>query len=323
MDSFLKMTKWKYKDVFINSYCAVKVYTTSRRIHDLIKKRLDFSGTRESKPDIEISFYIDEANDKNLSDDRDFVYRSFFDYDKNLSLALGSCIARVTADSQKQTVKGTVINYRERHKERLFDLIFFQPLCFILSHQGLFYLHASMVSMGRDRLLITGPQNCGKSIVSLILAQGGFSLLSDDDCFIKLRGKQIQTFPFPTKMGLNDKILSRYPEFNSHTLRGYRYGGKKRLSLHCVSNQSGSERSRCIAIIFPAYKAGCKNVRLREIPSEESLNRLAKEYRILGKKEYERMFWVLYLLTKNARSFELAYNDNILNEIPGAVKEIL
>ncbi len=261
-------------------------------------------------------FYIDEANDKNLNDNSNFVYNSYFNGSKNLSFALGSSIARVTADSQKQTVKGTVINYKERHKERLFDLIFFQPLRFILGRRGLFFLHASMVSMGRGRLLITGPQNCGKSTIALILAQGGFSLLSDDDCFIRLRGKQIQTLPFPTKIGLNDKIISRYPEFNKHILKGYHYSGKKRLSLSCVSNQSGLEKSGCVGIIFPAYKAGCKNVRLREMPAGESLDKLIREHRMLGKKEYQRMFWALYYLTLRANCYRLRYNDSCLDRIP-------
>lgn len=317
------MMKWKYKGIFVNPYCAIKVYTTSRRIYDLIRNQLDFNGARNIKPDIEISFYIDEANDKNLSDDRDFIYRGYFNDDKNLSLALGFSIAQVTADFQKRTVKGTIINYKECYKERIFDLIFFQPLRFILSRHGLFFLHASMVSKGPRSLLIAGPQNCGKSTVALIFAQNGFSLLSDDDCFVKLRGKHIQAFSFPTKIGLKDKILSKYPKLNSHTLKNYRYGGKRRLSLNHISDRSVTVKSRCIAIIFPIYKDGCKNVRLKKISSEESLAKLTREHNMLGKKEYQKMFWTLYHLTKETRSFELIYNDDILNEVPGAVREIL
>ena len=137
------MTKWKYKAAFVNSCCAIKVYTTSRPVYDLIRNHLDFSGARGPKPGLEISFYIDEVNDKNPYDNKNFVYNSYFDDDKTLSLALGSGIARVTADARKGTVRGEVISYRECCKETILYLTFFRPLylfwgitaCFFCMHR--------------------------------------------------------------------------------------------------------------------------------------------------------------------------------------------
>jgi len=129
-------------------------------------------------------------------------------------------------------ILATIFNYCEHYKERILDLVFSRPLYFILAYHNLFFLHASTVCKGEDCVLISGPKDCGKSTLALTLARNGFKFLSDDDCFVKLVRSQIQLFPFQTKMGLNSRIIKRFPEFNMNILKNYRYGGKQRISLN-------------------------------------------------------------------------------------------
>ena len=311
----------RYKNIFTNRYLRIKVYTNSKRIHKLVENFLDFDNSLQASPKIKIDFYLKEAKSKDPNDGGNFLYQSWLDKNKNLLFSLGSRIAAATADSKRGIVEATILNYQQSHKEPLLDLIFTKPLHFILAQHGFLFLHASVVSRGRDCIVIIGDQNCGKSTLALILSQNGFNLLADDDCFIKLVRNQVQLFPFPTKMGLNDRILKRYPELIKHTLKNYRYGRKRRISSSSISNSNATKGLRCRMIMFPKYQPKGK-IYLKEMPKEEVLRRLDKDSpKVVSQKQAQRLFWTFYSLTSKANSFELIYNDDKLNEIPQLVNK--
>lgn len=310
----------RYRNTFINQYLRLEVYTNSKRIYKLINNFLDFGSPSCANPKIRIKFYLNEANLKTPDNDINLFYQSWFDENKNLSLSIGDRTVNVTANPETGIVKGTILNYRESYKECLLDLILTQPLRFILTHYGLFFLHASVVCKNKDCILISGSKDSGKSTLALILARDGFNLLADDDCLVKLVRNQVQLFPFPTKMGLNDRILKIFPEFNEHTLKNYRYGGKRRFSLRSISsNPNNIKGLRCKMIIFPRYKMN-RNIYMKGISKEETLEWLLKDdHAIYQKKESRKMFWALYTLVSKAKLFELIYNDDKLSKVSEAI----
>ena len=312
----------RYKNTFGNHYVGIKLSTNSKRIYKLIENVLDLDNSfRCSRSKIKIRFYLNETTLENQNSEKKFVYQSQLEKKKTLLSSFGKRIVSVTTDLKANVARGTIADYKESHKERLLDFMLMKPLRFILKHHGLFFLHSSAVCKDRDCLLISGSQNSGKSTLALVLAQNGFNLLADDDCFIKLVRNQPQLFPFPTKMGLNDRILKRYPELIKHTLKNYRYGRKRRISLSSISNSNATKALRCRMIIFPRYQAKGK-ICLKEMPKEEVLRRLGKDSpMVYSKKQAQRMFWTLYSLAKTANSFELIYNDDKLNEVPQLVNK--
>jgi len=313
-----------YRNTFINENLRIKVYTRSKRISQLINNFLDFNNTCYSKSQIKIDFYLDEVNLKNTEkegdDSKRFLCRGWLQRNNNLSLSLGNTIANVIASPETNVVKGEIFKFDESLKERILDFVFTQPLQFILAYHSLFFLHSSMLCKNNDCILILGEQNAGKSTLALVLSRS-FDLLADDDCFIKPTNNGIVLYPFPTKMGLKDKVLNRYPELKKHILKNYRYGGKHRLSLNSISSNSNHPGARrCKMIIFPRYREGEK-VCLKEMSREEALDRLTDNSSRYPKEKAQEAFWALCSLTKGANSFKLSYDDEQLDEIPKIIQE--
>ncbi len=314
----------QYKNTFINQYLRIKVYTNSKRIYQLIENVLDFDNSYHAKPKIKVEFYLDEVNLRDPDDSNNFLYQSWPDKNKHLLSFFGKRIANIRTDPKTGIVKGNILNYQESSKEHILDFIFFQPLRFILAHYGLFFLHASVVSKDKDCILIIGPQDSGKSTLAFILSQNGFNLLSDDDCYVKLIEGQIKPFPFPTKMGLNERVLKKYPELNRHTLKNYHYGGKCRLSLNHIANHNNYKGLRCKMIIFPRYKGG-RNIYIKKLLNKEALHKLTEDNLVVyNKRLFPEIsinnFATLYSLTQQADSFQLTYNDNKLDKIAEVIR---
>lgn len=317
----------RYNNTYTTQYMHVKIDTNSHRIYKLIENFLDFDNSiNHPRPKINVEFYLESIVAKNFLLNQNFTYHGWVNKKKILLASVGNESVSVTIDSKAAQVKGVVVNYKALAKEPILDYVFIHPLRFILTHHGLFSIHASMVSKDSDCILISGNQNCGKSTLAFTLLQNGFSLLADDDCFLKLKGNEIQVFPFPTKMGLQDNILKKYPQFNKYVLKDYRYGEKRRLSLNSIAQYNNTKGYKCKMIIFPAYKANSK-VYIKQISKDEALDRLAKEnIYVYSPKELKKLscehFGILYNLTRKVNFFELVYNDDKLNDVPEIIKEI-
>lgn len=313
----------QYNNTFINQNLCIKVYTNSKRIYKLIENFLDFDNKHWSpKSKIKIDFSLNEVKRKE-SYYRNFLYQNLFTENNNLLSFFNNKIAGVTIDPKRRVVKGIILGYKDSLKEYILEVIFNQPLRFILAHYGLFFIHTSVVYKDRDCIFISGPQDSGKSTIALTLAKKGFNLLTDDKCFIKLAKNKIKIISFPTKMGLKDGILKSYSELNKYALKNYYYGKKRRLSLNSISpNFGNTEEHKCKIIIFPKYKVN-RNTYIKRVSKKEALDRLIKENLVFcPKKEFEKMFWALYNLASKTSAFELIYNDARLNEVPKIVNKI-
>ncbi len=315
----------RYRNKFINQYLRIKICTNSKRLYRLIGNVLNLeNNSSKLKPRIKIKFYLDEAGAKKPQGSKNFLYQIWPGKSKSLTSFFSTRIVDVTTNPKTGVVKGTILDYQESLKEPILDFILMQPLRFILAHHGLFFLHASVVCKDKNCILIIGPQDSGKSTLAFILSQNGFDLLSDDDCFVKLVRNQTQLFPFPTKVGLNEKILKKYPELNRHTLKNYHYGGKCRLSLNHIAKSNNYKGLRCKMIIFPRYK-GSRNIYLKRLSNKEAVDRLINNSLImLPKKLYPeislRQFVTLHGLIKETDSFELTYNDAKLEKVTDIIE---
>lgn len=308
----------QYRNTFINYYLQIKVSTNSRCISKLIKNVLDFDNIQHAKPKIKVSFYLNEVKLKGSDESRNFLYQSWPNKNRHLLSFFGKRIADIKTDPKTGIVKGSIFNYQESQKEPILDFILMQPLHFILAYQGLFFLHTSVVCKDKNCILIIGPQDSGKSTLAFILSQNGFNLLADDDCYVKLAGKQIKLFPFPTKMGLNEKILKRYPKFNQYALKNYLYGGKSRITTNFLSTPKNYSGLRPKIIIFPKYKR-MKNIYMQQLSKQEALSSLLKNtFLIYPQKLYPEIslkrFATLRSLIKQTNSFEVIYNDEKLEK---------
>ncbi|MDD5584513.1 MAG: hypothetical protein PHV55_05630 [Candidatus Omnitrophica bacterium] len=313
-----------HRKTYINNYLKIKVFTNSKRIARLVDNFLDFGNDTRRKPRIAIEFHLNEDSRKKPGYTKKIFYRHWFDENKNLTSFFGGAMATTTTNPRTGIVHATIVDYQESFKEGTLDFIFTHPLRFILSHHGLFFVHAAVVCKGSDCVIISGPQNSGKSTVSLTLAQNGFSFLADDDCFFKLWENRIRLFPFPTKMGLHDTIIDKYPKVNKCLVKNYRYGKKRRFSFSSVyGNHGGTEVLGCKTILFPKHQAANK-VYARKILKDEALARLARENSLFYSMEkiQSESFWALHNLTRSANAYEFFYNDKSLNKIPEIVNKI-
>lgn len=314
------------KKTYTNKYLKVNIFTNSKNILKLVDNFLDFNERCTSGDKVKTNFYFNETNLKDRHRKDNLLLQSWCDKDNNLLYSAGKRMLTVEVNPRAGRVKAAISRLEEAHKTRLLGLIFLKPLRLILAHHGLFFLHASAVCKDRGSIIIAGEEDAGKSIVALLLSRAGFDILTDDKLFIKSEGDRTKLFPFPTKMGLNDKILNRYPRLNKYIIKNYRYGKKRRLSLnHLPSNTNATGEPRCRMVIFPSYKTN-SHLHAKAISKKEALNRLAKnilnEFSNIGfKKAFSDNFWTLYNLVRQTRTIELVYNDDGLEEIPELINK--
>lgn len=317
----------RYHAKFVNHYLNIKLDTNSKEIYDLVTNIFDFDDKcRKLSPKIKIHFILDDMGFKDRPYQKRYNYSKARPRDNVMLQALGEEIISSKADRKKGLVRGTIFGYREHIKEHIFYNLIMLPFQFLLSQHGFFFAHCSVVNKGKDCALITGPTGSGKSTLSVVLARNGFHLLTDDDCFIKLIKGEAQLFPFGTKIGLSDSLLKKYPDLGKKIEKNYRYGNKQRVSRKHISGHICGGGFKCKVILLPKYKANNKKLVIRKISAAKTIKSIANEYPHLHNypdREFEEKFLTFYALTKKAEAFELLYNDNNLNEIPGLVNKLM
>jgi len=317
----------RYRQKFVNHYLSLSFDTNSREIHRLIKNVLDFDDKPlRMNPRLKTYFILDDVGFENKPRQKEYMYSKKRPCDNTLLQSYGEEIIRTEADRKKCLVRGSIFGYRAEIKEHIFYHIMMKPFQFLMSQHGYFFVHCSVVSKGKDCALITGSQNAGKSTLSVVLARKDFNLLTDDDCFVKLIKDEVQLFPFGTKIGLSDNILKKYRDLGRKIEKDYQYGNKQRISLKHISKYSYIDGFRCKIILLPKYKANCKKISVKKVSGNEVIKMIANEFTVgrnCPEKELQAKFLTFYALTKKAPAFELIYNDEKLDELPGVVKKLM
>jgi len=313
-----------YNKIFSTKDFRINFITNSKEFLRLIDNYLDFPEGNYPAPKITATFEIIVKKPESRKNKGDHIYQGYLLNEAKISPFSNCLVSGMQINAKRCHVQASIVNYRESMKEHLLDFVFLKPLRIILAHQGLFPLHSSSVERGNACVLISGEGNSGKSTLAYTLARNGFELLADDDCFVKLSGKRTLLFPFPTKMGVMD---GRKTELEKYILKNYRFGIKRRVCLRHIYSPGSRNYYRNKLLLFPKY---CKNkgIQFRNITGKEALGRLAKEnidlfFRQGNQKLAIKNFWALYVLTKEARCFELCYNDSLLNKIPDKIRNLL
>lgn len=233
---------------------------------------------------------------------------------------------RVIADPYLETVRAYIRHFRTL-KESLVEYAIFQPLRFILAKSKIFFIHASFVSGNEKNIILSGPQDCGKSTLAISLVmKRGFKLLADDKCFFRLTNKSVEVFPVPTSIGVKKKTLDEFPELSDKVIPRFKFGGKKRLFLDVIC-ENARKRYYCDFLIFPRYKERSKTA-LRKLPFLSALKKLAQAHLTRSRddkdnKLFIKYFWALYSLVAKVSCFELIYNDQGLDRACDLVEEIV
>jgi len=235
-------------------------------------------------------------------------------------------LATVKADPYLNVVKADIFSLKV-FKDSLVEFTIFQPLRFILAISKIFFLHASFVSKNGKTILFSGPQNCGKSVLSLSLVlKRKFNLLTDDKCFLKLTPKNAQVYPIPTSIGVKKSTLNEFPELKKIIIPNFKFGGKKRLFLNTPPDNT-KNINYCDFLIFPRYKEE-GTVTLKRIPAPIAFKKLSdahitKFQNDRNDKLLTKYFWTLYALANNTPCFELTYNDRGLNKACDIIEELI
>ncbi|MDD5216611.1 MAG: hypothetical protein PHN49_01395 [Candidatus Omnitrophica bacterium] len=309
----------KYRRVLTHEHLQITTSTNSFRLHQLIHNFFDFQRSPHSTPQMKVKLCIQIIKNRNDQ----YIYQSLNKNNRIFSF-MDTRTVRVTTDLRTNTATARLLEFDESLKERILDFALMRPLYHILGHHGFFHMHASWVSKNNSSILISGPTNSGKSTLAFVLAQHGFQIHCDDDCFVKASNRQIHLMPLPTKMGLKETVLNRHPKLVRNTVKNYLYGDKKRISLKNIPNhrvRDLGEPTR-IDILFPKYKIR-GNAALKPISKTKGLKKLIGECLCAyPENDSRKMLWTFYSLAQKTRFFELIYNDQHFDQIPAIMDQL-
>lgn len=305
--------------VYTNKDFCIKFSTNNRQIFSLVDNYLDFDGHGSPPKKRTIEIEIEVAPARGAKATPTLMYSPGVERGSLWEGSLCTPVANVRVDSKKRQIRATVSAYEESIKEHLLYFAFFRPIRVALLPQNLYCIHSAMIRYQDTGILICGPQNVGKSSLSYMLSQNGYDLLCDDDCFIGVEKGAPVIFPFPTKMGVRESLLQRYPEMKRRMVRDYRYGQKRRIPLTEFYGENLRVYKRRI-LLFPQYTER-KCCVLRALSAEAALGKLLKENPNLNGKPrsvaaFSDVFLRYVALVHTSTCLELRYNPASWNALP-------
>ena len=84
---------------------------------------------------------------------------------------------------------------------------------YFLEKKGIYRIHSSCISNGKECILIVGPKNSGKSTFALSLLTYQYKFVSDDQTFITKKKDQFSIIPFYQLMKVKQKNIELIPTF--------------------------------------------------------------------------------------------------------------
>lgn len=309
----------KYSRSYANDYLRLKIYSNSRPICHLVENFLDFPRLLRCRPSLEVSFSLEETCQRKHDKLGLHLHQNLYK-NNTISSILMMPHLRVKTDLQTRSVKASVHGFNRILQEQFIQHCVILPLYQIMARNGYFQVHASAIFSDNMCLLFSGPQHSGKSSIAMTLAQNGFSLMADDDCFLRLEEDQCRVYPFQTKIGLKKKFMDRHPEFRRYVVKNFQYGAKSRLTFKTMAmSRSGIS---CRAVVFPRYCASGK-LKIRPLTKSEGLNKLiAASLCPYPDKDSRNMVWAFYRMAQKVSFFDLHYNDKQFIMIPELLRHL-
>jgi len=309
------------------------VSSNDKAIFALIKRHLDFYRfNRPLKPTFKIHFLLNKVKYSQIPiAKRDGfwqfpIFQNEFVEQRRVFLNVGLRTIRTIINPQRNTIESFIATPGDVNKDLLFDLIFFQPLKFILKFHGLYLLHASCVSKDGKGVLFSGKSESGKSTLALSLVRDGFDYLADDDCLLSQKGRLLKVLSFPARPKIKDSLIRYFPEIKPKFLSSINPKQKKIVYLEKIYPRSYQENTIPKLLIFPNFIRGSK-LKLKAISKKRAFLKLLQEDFVVFKKRYKNIskyhFETLFNLSRQIKAFELFYRDKDIIKIPKIINELL
>lgn len=311
----------------------LKIIANDKDIFRLVIEQLNFPrlGQRQ-KAEFEVIFNLKKIDYRLIPQTKSdiFIQYPLFqnEYLENgkFFLNAGLRTIRISIEPKKNLVDVYVASGQDIDKDLLFDLIFFQPLKFLLGFHKLFLLHSSCVAKDSEAVLFPGQSESGKSTLSLSLVRSGFKYLSDDDIILKQRGKYIECLSFLTPVKIKDGLIKYFPEIKNKDLKGVAKGQKNKVDIHRIFPGSFQDKAIPRLIIFPKFNKKSMT-RIMPLSKQEAMQRLMTEEFRIFRGQYEhisrRYFRILSKLINQVKTYQLFYKDEDIEKIPGVVEKLL
>jgi hypothetical protein len=162
-------------------------------------------------------------------------------------------------------------------------------------------LHAGVVEVGGQGVLISGSKGAGKSTLVLSLANEGSRYLGDEIAFVRYEDAVVDAFP--KAVTLKEGSFSLFPEVTTHAdpVRG-------RVRYHRpLSAVNGGYRTSIDLIVFPTWTEDQPDAAVYEVPAAEVALELIRAS--FGGLERDRRMLSLVRRLAQVPAYRIAYSD--------------
>ena len=156
-------------------------------------------------------------------------YNRFVEYDPQVNVQpricydVGPRTLRIMIEPRRSTITSYIATPGDIEKDLLFDLLFYQPLKYLLQAKNICLLHASCAALNGKGVIFSGKSGNGKSTSALALLNNGFDYIADDEVLLRPKGSGIECSFFSSQPKMPFKTLKYFPHLKtlnkSHTLK--------------------------------------------------------------------------------------------------------
>lgn len=200
---------------------------------------------------------------------------------------------------------------------------FYPGLLELLKERGRFPLHAGLVDRGGSGLLLCGPSGSGKTTLTLALAGRGWKLLSDDTCFLRRNGEEVEALAFWEDLHVTDATVARFESLSFLQSQAPRRNNWKRhFAVRELPQLTLAESTRPRWLIFPSV-AGQARTTLKPLHGVAPALRLTPQSVLpVRPAVVEQHVALVAQVANSVRAADLAMGTD-LAEVVGVVEDFL
>ncbi|HOX54894.1 MAG: hypothetical protein PHI86_04135 [Candidatus Omnitrophica bacterium] len=312
----------------------VKIITNDSKVLKLLDEQLELARYRRiEKPAFEVLFNLERTDLYKIPRTKRDVFKQeplFQDEhisDDSIIINVGFRTLQVDINPKEDYVH-VYIAYGQDFIDRnlFFDLVFFQPLRFLLRFHKIYVLHSGCVVKDNSAVLLAGNPGSGKSIISLSLVRNGYKYLTDDDTFFWQKGDNIECFAFYSEPKIKNYLLRYFPEMKRKYLKPLKQDKKQKVEIKKLYPNCFQDKSSPKLLIFPEFSLHSKT-RIEAIDKQYALRRLVEDKFRIFQGQYENIsklhFETLSKLVKQVKTYKLIYKDQDVDMIPELVSRLL
>lgn len=192
----------------------------------------------------------------------------------------------------------------------------------MLRRRGLFSLHAAVLALDGQGVVIAGNSGSGKSTLTLALLRAGFALLADDTSFLARERERSRVLAFPDEIGVTERTIQFFPELATMLRRDRVPGAPKRQLLpEEIYDATFASETTPSLILLPRV-SGESSTRLAEIAASEALLELVPNVLLTEPAASQEHLAALGALVLSTRCFRMSTGRD-LDALPERIAELL